>query len=307
MPERTCPCGTPVEDTFICSKCEWQLRVDLGDQESHRRELLTALTRQVRMAPPPDGGRGDNSPALTWKRIGDRRLDTISRKELDRLLARLPPARPAADTLHAQQALLTSWCRLLADLGYGMPPGPGVQALSLHLERHLDALRNHEAAPDLRAEVRDLVARVWRVIDTPENRVRLTLGPCPQDDDSGDPCVGEVVATLPWDDRLPISMQCTACKAVWDRDPEELRTANNRIRYRMGLAPILGSLQLFTVKEAAMLGQVKEQRLRRAIKAGKVPALKESEHKTLVRIEDVISWRDGQPKADSPVSTDRNA
>lgn len=299
--DRTCPCGTPVDDTFICAKCEWQLRIDLGDQEAHRRELLTTLARQVRMAPPPDGGRSSSNPAMEWKRFGNRHLDTITREELNRVIARLPPARPAGDTLSAQQALLVAWCRLLVDdLGLGLPPGATVQAMSLHLERHMDVLRKHEAVPELRAEVRDLVARVWKVIDTPENRVRLNLGPCPEDDETGDQCTGEVIATMPWDDRLPITMRCPICKTEWAGDFTELQTTNNRIRYRAGLPPILGSLQLFTVKEAATMADVKEQRLRRAIKAGKVPALRESEHRTLVRIEHVYHWRDGGLLLDNP-------
>lgn len=213
---QTCPCGTPTTDTAICSRCEAQLRHHLADQEAHRQELVTALARQVRMNAPNDGSRGNNL-ALDWKRMGDRFLDTLGPKEVARLVASLPPARPAADALHAQRALLVAWCRLLVeemDLAY--PPADTIRAMSLHLERHLPVLRRHPAAGELVAEVRDLVRQVFKVIDTPANRMRVAVGPCPQDDEAGDPCVGEVVAIVPHDETVPPVMFCPACRSEWD-------------------------------------------------------------------------------------------
>lgn len=203
-------------DTTICGRCETQLRHHLADQEAHWEELVTALTRQVRMNAPSDGGRGSGS-ALDWKRMGDRFLDTLGAKEIDRLVASLPPAKAAADALHAQRQMLVSWCRLLVEeMQLDYPPADTVSSMSMHLERNLGVLHTHEAAPELVTEVRDLVRQVLKVIDTPANRMRINVGPCPEDDEAGDPCVGEVVAVVPHDETVPPMMFCAMCRAEWD-------------------------------------------------------------------------------------------
>lgn len=217
MTDRTCTCGEPITDTrTICARCENQLSHHLGDMAAHRQELVVALTRQVRMAAANDGGRG-SSLALDWKRMGERHLDTLKPEELRRLVASLPPARPAADAMHAQRALLVAWCRLLVEeLDLGYPPRDSVRAMSLHLEAHLPVLHTHPAAPELVAEVRDLVRQILKVIDTPTNRMRVNVGPCPEDDETGDPCIGHVEAVVPRDESVPPMMRCMICRAEWD-------------------------------------------------------------------------------------------
>ncbi len=217
MPDApSCRCGNPLPDQrSICTRCQTQLSHHLADMEAHRQELLTALARQVRMNAPNDGARG-NSPSLGWKRMGDRHLDTITPAEVRRLVAALPPARPAADALHAQRATLVSWCRLLVEeMGLGYPPADTIQAMSLHLERHIGVLHTHEAAGELVAEVRDLVRQVLKVIDLPANRMRINVGPCPEDDVTGDPCIGTVEAIVPHDETVPPVMRCSACPSEW--------------------------------------------------------------------------------------------
>ena len=199
----------------ICQRCETQLSHHLGDMASHRQELIVALTRQVRMAAVNDGGRGSNL-ALDWKAMGEEYLDKITPAQVEKLIRALPPARPAADAMHSQRATLVSWCRLLVEeMGFGYPPVDSIRAMSMHLEAHMHVWRTHPAAGEFVAEVRDLVRQILKVIDTPPNRTRITVGPCIVQVPPLPPCPGEVEAIVPRDESVPPVMRCKECRTEW--------------------------------------------------------------------------------------------
>lgn len=216
----------------ICGRCETQTKYALTDQEAHRQELVTTLTRMVRTQAANDGGRGANL-ALSWSQMGDRFLDTIEGKELTRILATLPPARKAANALHSQRSLLVAWCRLIMeerypkiihgpihhgcghdsckviDWSYG--PGNSIGWMSAYLRDHMRILRRHPAAGEFVAEIRAVVKRMTDAYDLPRFR-QVHCGPCPDVS-----CAGQVVATFPTDEQSPIRpvMRCDACRQEW--------------------------------------------------------------------------------------------
>lgn len=228
MTQRQCSaCDHPVQDQHVvCRGCITRTRNKLSDQENLRQELLTALARDTRMTAPNDGGRSAEAP--------------------------VPIDVRAQDLLHEQRNILVGWCRLIADQ-YGhhsLPPiagpvcedgalwtgagegrncghkscqqiiirrGPAdtIAAMACHIEAWLDRLALHEAAGELVAEIRDLEQRILRAIDQPENRTRITVGPCIVELDDGSPCPGEVEAIIPRDEGKRPVMTCRYCKAEW--------------------------------------------------------------------------------------------
>lgn len=187
---RTCAaCPEPVQDQFqICKGCVRRTRNKLADQENLRQELLTALARDTRMTAPNDGGRSAEHP--------------------------LPYDPRAGDLLAHQRAVLTAWCRLLAD-DLGAPlPADTVAAMACHIEAWLDRIALHEAAGDLVAEIRDLEHRVMRLLDYPDWR-KFTVGRCIETDAAGEACPGEVQALLPTDESKRPVMRCRACGTEW--------------------------------------------------------------------------------------------
>lgn len=241
MSEISCQCGERTQDgCTICRGCERKLKHNLADMEAHRRELLTALTRQVRMTAPNDGGR--STPNLAWSSMGDRYLESISEREVLRILATLPPAVKPAIELHAQKALLVSWVLLFREDDARLPmPADTVMSLAAHLASWLPLIRKHEAAGEFVAEVRDQVRRIFVVIDTPANRTKITVGPCPETLIEGgtdganaveQECPGQVMAIVPADEEIPPVMVCGYCKTEWPA--QQWLRAGRRILKRAG-------------------------------------------------------------------------
>jgi hypothetical protein len=210
-------CGAAVLDTVICARCESDTRVRLAAQENYRRELLTVLARQTRTQAANDGGRAANL-TLAWAQMGDRFLDTIDGKELKTILAGLPPAQRAANTLRAQRDLLHEWCRTLFPRYW-----PG-EAPASHLARllllNMHIIRKHETAGDYANRLRALETRIIQTIDLPTERTRVDVGPCPNtwpnEQGHTEPCPGQITAHFPRDLDQPAMMRCTACKAEFD-------------------------------------------------------------------------------------------
>jgi hypothetical protein len=155
------------------------------------------------MAAPNDGSRGSDSNLL-WRRMGDRYLDSLKPEELRQIIVTLPPARRAADALHAQRKLLFEWCGKLR-----YPDRLSVTAMAEYLLAHFPRIHVHPDAPDLVAQLQKLDAQVLRVIDSPINRMRIKVGICPEDK-----CSGVVEAIVPHE--APPVIRCPACRKEWD-------------------------------------------------------------------------------------------
>lgn len=209
----------PTRDTLtICQRCENQTRYGLADQASHHRELVVALTRMVRMSAGNNGSSRSANRTLAWATMGERFIADITANELREIAATLPPARAAADAMHSQRSLLVSWCRLLNEEGIAQGlPANTIPAMACFIEQHLPVLRKHECAGELVFEVRDLNRRIMKVIDAPEMRAQILVGPCVVEDDNGEICPGEIKLLVPRDNddtRRP-KLCCMVCGAEW--------------------------------------------------------------------------------------------
>jgi hypothetical protein len=209
-------CGAAVLDTVICGRCEHDTRARLTRQETWRRELLTVLARMTRTEAANDGGRAA-SLTLAWAQMGDRFLDTIDGKELKQILASLPPAQRAANTLRAQRDLLHEWCRALpVDIWSDAP----VSTMARVLLERLHIIRKHDTAGDYANRLRNLETRIIQTIDLPQERTRVDVGPCPNlwpnPEGHTEPCPGQITAHFPRDLDQPAMMRCNACKAEFD-------------------------------------------------------------------------------------------
>jgi hypothetical protein len=209
-------CGAAVQDTVICGRCESDTRTRLAAQETYRRELLTVLARMTRTEAANDGGRAA-SLTLAWAQMGDRFLDSIDGKELKQILASLPPAQRAANTLRAQRELLLEWVRTLFPTHFLEAP---VQSLASTLYGNMHIIRKHDTAGDYANRLRNLETRIIQTIDLPAERTRVDVGPCPNtwpnEQGHTEPCPGQITAHFPRDLDQPAMMRCTACKAEFD-------------------------------------------------------------------------------------------
>jgi hypothetical protein len=209
-------CGAAVQDTVICGRCESDTRTRLAAQETYRRELLTVLARMTRTEAANDGGRAA-SLTLAWAQMGDRFLDSIDGKELKQILASLPPAQRAANTLRAQRELLLEWVRTLFPTHFLEAP---VQSLASTLYGNMHIIRKHDTAGDYANRLRNLETRIIQTIDLPQDRTRIKVGPCPNlwPDPEGTitPCPGDITAHFPHDKADSPTAKCSACHAEWD-------------------------------------------------------------------------------------------
>jgi hypothetical protein len=210
-------CDTPAPSGLsLCGRCESDTRARLTAQETYRRELLTVLARMTRTQAANDGGRAA-SLTLAWAQMGDRFLDTIDGKELKQILASLPPAQRAANTLRSQRDLLLDWCRTLA---FGHNPEWSVVDMATGLLDNLHIIRKHESAGGYANRLRNLETRIIQTIDLPQDRTRIKVGPCPNlwPDPEGTitPCPGDITAHFPHDKADSPTAKCSACHAEWD-------------------------------------------------------------------------------------------
>jgi len=229
--DRTCCCGKPLRDQqTVCGDCVNRLRRHLADQAAHLDDLETELARQTKKVAVNDGGRA--SDATGWIQAGDRYLETITADDLREWDRR---ARAAAAVIHEQRNLLVSWCRLALDEHLAQRwPADTIPAMSALLVSALPRIRQHDAAPDLVAEFRALNAKILKVIDTPENRTRIHVGPCAEqytnESNQQEPCPGEVEAIVPADESIPPVLRCRACKVEYRSD--QWVRAGSRIIHR---------------------------------------------------------------------------
>lgn len=217
MSRRTCvSCDNPVKDQItICSRCERQTSQHLGDMEAHRAELEVTLTRQATFNA---SLKNDAIPLRPDPNVWDQRDSRPLRARYgasQSSAAPVPYDGTASDLLGAQRAILASWCKLVHDEIDEAWPRDTVSAMSMFIEAHLRDLRKHEAAGELVEEIRDLVGRIMRCIDYPEDRAKIHVGPCPEQTED-EQCPGQLYLHLPYrnDGKRP-RVKCSACGTVW--------------------------------------------------------------------------------------------
>lgn len=231
MTQRQCAsCDNPAPDTLtICARCIRQTRRRLGDMEALRQELEVAMTRQVRMQADNDGGRSANQPLAYDQR--------------------------AADLLHDQRAILVAWCKLIHDeISNTWPLADTIMAMSMQIEFRLGDLAKHEAVGELVEELWDLEDRIMAAIDTPEDKTRTYVGPCPTVLDDDIRCPGEVTLHQP-----AMYADCQECETRWE----------GMMLNRLGVR-LLNRNAYGTTPEIAGLYGIPEPTIRRWVSEGKL-------------------------------------
>lgn len=224
-------CDNPApRGVVICSRCERQLRHNLGDMEAHRAELEITLTRQARFTAKI---RNDAQPIPADPNIWDHRYSRPLRAHQGAGSSDNPPVpfdSRAGDILRDQRQVLVSWCKLVHDEISGTwPKSDTVAAMALFIEAHISEIRKHEAAGELVDEIRQLVSRVAAGVDYPEDRMRVHVGPCPEQVE-GEQCPGELSLRIPYanDGKRP-RVTCSACGTTWF--PEQFHRLGYRIKF----------------------------------------------------------------------------
>lgn len=187
----TCPvCGAPQDQGLLCHACTLCLERDLGDVAAIVADLDISLSRQARIG--NSSGSGGLARERTPINVG---------------------AMQVADNLGN---VLTTWARDLLETDNGRwttqlaasltPTVTASRALLLMIP----TIRRHPAVNELVDEITDAIAQARRVVDRPANRTIIEVGPCPEQDEDGADCSGQVYAFIPTEDDRPSRMQCRA-------------------------------------------------------------------------------------------------
>lgn len=143
----------------------------------------------------------------------------------------------AGDSLRDIRQMLIGWNRLMHEELHVTLPKDSLIGMVAHLSVHAAKLVPHPAADEWVAEVRQTINDATTVIDLPINRLRIKVGPCPEDKESEDgdylgPCPGVVIATIPTDETVRPTMACTNCATIWY--PEQWNATGHKILQRQG-------------------------------------------------------------------------
>lgn len=192
-----CFCTAPTPDHLhLCSTHEHQLRAELVYVHDHLvTDLEVTRTRQDRAAV-QDGGRVSGERALDWnERAAQAEWElrtTVNAWALD-------VSRVDEDGRDPLAAI----------------PEHDVPELARWLVRNLPTLRRHPEACTAFDELIDTIRRARRVTDLPATSSTFVVGPCPEDDDDGAACGGEVWAHIATGSAESY-LRCTWCDTSWD-------------------------------------------------------------------------------------------
>jgi hypothetical protein len=206
-----CLCGRPVNDAWVCNDCTAELAHHLGDVAALERELELTRTRQTRITglariPKPRPSIDEEESPLPYdERVG-----------------------PVADTL--RNALSTS-VRLVR-LETEEWPRNAMSAMAAWLLCHLEAVRHHEAGPEICDDLKQAIRRATAVIDRPADL--MFAGPCDQ-------CAQDLYARPE-----AAEITCVPCQLVYDvKDRREwlLVAAEDRLATPSEIAGFLSAFQ----------------------------------------------------------------
>lgn len=200
------------QDT-ICLSCLRKTRTRLQRLPGLIADLETSLAGMAVLAEKNDGGKSAET-ALAY-------------------------TEAAGDALRDIRQMLIGWCRLLHEEKRVPLPADRLTSMAAHLAANAEKLVAHPAAAEWVGEVEQTVRDATTVIDLPLNRLRVKVGPCPenQENEEGDylgPCPGKVTATIPTDEHIRPTMMCGYCETVWM--PEQWNATGHKILQRQGQA-----------------------------------------------------------------------
>lgn len=191
---RTVPDGAP-----MCTHHASELAERLRSVPDLLDDLLVTISRQDRLGTGGKAGPPDEQPAprLDVTRALDGVVTTVTtwaRHLAQAHKLRVTTAdRSAQDTRLQAAALAADW---LAD--------------------HAHLLRAHPHALQAYRALTRAITRARDRADRPADRTRFVVGPCPENDEHGQPCTGQVWAHVPTDERESAELRCHTCGTSWD-------------------------------------------------------------------------------------------
>lgn len=217
-----CPnCSRPQIEGLLCHGCTSTLEYELGDVAAIVAELDTTLAKQARIGGAGKGGLASerwsysNAASLaadylqntltTWVRD---LTDDQWRPPLGARVVRRNPEAHAAGPFHYGSCGHDS-CAVLR-VHRRRAALPVAVACSRKLLGEIPVIRRHGDSAAIFDEITSAIRQARNAADTPANRTTFHVGPCPELDEAGAYCPGQVYAFIPTEDDRPGRMQCRA-------------------------------------------------------------------------------------------------
>jgi hypothetical protein len=189
-----CVCGKPARDAYLCRSCSRRLERALGDLPALLADLDVTLTRQA-----VTGAHSEGKP---------------TKKDSQPLPLHNGAAAVAFDVRHK---LTTSVRHLTEARGIIDLPADNPPAMARWLLLYHDTIRLDPAGPDIASDIHACTTAIMTVIDLPTTRGQFKVGMCPETDEQGTLCPGEVWVHLPAEDLgLLATMECRKCGKVYE-------------------------------------------------------------------------------------------
>lgn len=193
-----CPvCHRAQVEGLLCHRCTTMLEKDLGDIPAILVELDVTIARMDRVpvggsraqTPEPDEEPGLASIAHTRNTVGWRAVH-------------------AADDLGN---CLTSWAYSVTHkrVAWARHRNPTTLAASMLLAG-ITEIRRHPDVRDLFGGITEAINHARQATDQPDTKTVILVGPCPEADEHGAPCPGDVYAIIPTEEDRPGKMECRA-------------------------------------------------------------------------------------------------
>lgn len=188
---QSCPCGKPAPSGHLCRVCLTRLGDILEQLPPLAVELGITATRRDRLGPPSEG-------------------------HSQTLYGPLPFSEQAAAHVHVLRSAVVSWVRWTVDtLAVSDWPADRLAVMCGWLADHRSGINLHPAAVEMLDELGDVRWRAAQLIDAQPVR-RTFTGPCPEVEEGGGHCGGQVWAWFHPDSEVhPPVAKCGLCDHMW--------------------------------------------------------------------------------------------
>lgn len=216
MSQQPCErCDRAVEDARVCSLCSRDAERALGNVPALMDELDLTVSRQRRFNAMSDGGRSAETPVPFHVHAAEAR--DVLRNVLVGWSKMAHEEAPALVHGPVHDDCLDLSCSSIRKaLDWNTLPKDNPAAMSRYLLRRVEWFRHHELAEVFIDEILGVVRTVNRLVDAPENRTTFAVGPCPEADELGTPCPGEVRAFIPASEHAMARMECDFCATQYE-------------------------------------------------------------------------------------------
>lgn len=209
-------CERPSRDAYLCKACTRDLERRLAELPALLDELTTSLTRQTRTS--EQSGRG-SEPVLVvnLKAASVTAALTVCLRRAVKKLTTVGQHIPCTcGHAHIQHHVRRCrWGRCTCP-DYRPTDTFTTHSMAQWLHYRVKLICLDATAAKLLDELQGITTRLVAVIDLPEDLRTIPVGQCPESDDTGSRCPGEIRAHIPRDEGKPPRMECTICHVVYD-------------------------------------------------------------------------------------------